>query len=302
MLYISFSKGMEKSKSRTNLNVIFVCIISILISIPILILGYLNPKNTSRNGNCTIYNNNFKIYGSILSFIIPLGIMMVMYFLTVKRLKIVLKDFKLKCQKNNIRLSISSKLDSDDNKSKKKLTKQVKHIEKKLKFRETQKQDIHQAKPLNDLMLKPLENNLKPNNLLIDSSNNSLNKVSFKKITNEKLKAKILINNNNDLVNENNNVNEQQPNSPDEKPEVKKSRFKLIVNKHLIARQAIDAFKLSRESSVVKNQQKAVKVLGIVLVIFLIAWGPFALINILSAVCESCSISMFFLDVLTWLG
>jgi hypothetical protein len=53
---------------------------------------------------------------------------------------------------------------------------------------------------------------------------------------------------------------------------------------------------------VVKNQQKAVKVLGIVLIIFLIAWGPFALINILSAVCRTCSISLFYLDIFTWFG
>ena len=81
---------------------------------------------------------------------------------------------------------------------------------------------------------------------------------------------------------------------------IQKSRFKKLVNKQVLANKAINALKLSRESTVVKNQQKAVKVLGIVLIIFLIAWGPFALINILSAVCKTCSISLFYLDIFTW--
>lgn len=276
-----------------------------LISIPIIILSYLDTENTIRNGNCSIYNNSFKIYGSIFSFIIPLGIMMIMYFLTVKRLKIVLNEFKLKCQKNNMRLSISSSLVDD---SKKLRMKKIRAIAMKLSKKESlsMKTDTSLVvKSQNDLLLKSVENNLKQQlDQQKKTSLNSINKITnIKKPSFEKLYKSRMQLDNNDSNNANNNTSNN--NNCDGSPPLlvkKPSKFKLIVNKHLIARQAINAFKLSRESSVVKNQQKAVKVLGIVLVIFLIAWAPFALVNILSAVCESCSINMFILDIFTWLG
>ena len=68
---------------------------------------------------------------------------------------------------------------------------------------------------------------------------------------------------------------------------------------------AIYAFKIKRESSAVKNEQKAVKVLGFVFVVFLIAWAPFTFVNILSAFLQSSSYytpSHTLLTVLTWLG
>ena len=287
---------MEKSKSKTNLIVLLMCFVSIIISLPIWLLSHMSLENILKNGNCTIYNTNFKIYGSIFSFIIPLGIMMVMYFLTVKRLKIVLKNFKLKCQKNNMRLSFDCKTELEN-----RLTKSFKSkIIGKTKKDQIVKQNANITnleKSSNNLLLKPIENSLRvEQNLKINLSNTSLNKISrLKNIAQESFrrsKTKI-----------NEPSNELNPDEKSlEKPPVKKLRFKTMVNKHLIARQAVDAFKLSRESSVVKNQQKAVKVLGVVLVIFLIAWGPFALINILSAVCHSCSINMLIIDIFTWLG
>ena len=104
---------MEKTKTKTNLIVLLVCFLSLLISLPVWLLAYLDTSNLIQNKNCTIYNNDFKVYGSILSFMIPLIIMMVMYCLTVKRLKIVLTEFKLKCQKNNMRLSIITHPESE---------------------------------------------------------------------------------------------------------------------------------------------------------------------------------------------
>jgi hypothetical protein len=68
---------------------------------------------------------------------------------------------------------------------------------------------------------------------------------------------------------------------------------------------AVYAFQISRESTRVKNEQKAVKVLGIVFVVFVIAWVPFAIMNILSALCDltaKCTIYPSILNILTWLG
>ena len=64
----------------------------------------------------------------------------------------------------------------------------------------------------------------------------------------------------------------------------------------------IEAFKNVEVSQQMKNEKKAVKVLGIVLVIFIIAWVPFAFLNILSASCISCNINPELLNNFVWLG
>jgi hypothetical protein len=409
---------MEKTKTKTNLIVLLVCFLSLLISLPVWLLAYLDTSNLIQNKNCTIYNNDFKVYGSILSFMIPLIIMMVMYCLTVKRLKIVLTEFKLKCQKNNMRLSIITHPESEKiKKNKLKLQKQT-TIENKINNNSNNKlnQDQEQKNVFR------LSNNNNSNNLIdskednkqvaamknneksqqqhlsvdvlsMNSSFTSLNNKKTLKIS-EKLKSTLIkspkqqqkSNNNNnkkkkqsdidnatvtpdvssvaiddtvsncndeikkltkknfnlDLLSMNssntslnnlkvvtmlseklNSIKSNKSNKTNQSTAVditkndltcgvqvdgqnvkgiQKLRFKKLVNKQVLANKAINALKLSRESTVVKNQQKAVKVLGIVLIIFLIAWGPFALINILSAVCRTCSISLFYLDIFTWFG
>lgn len=82
----------------------------------------------------------------------------------------------------------------------------------------------------------------------------------------------------------------------------KLSSFRNVAAKVIIEKRAIDAFQNFKVSQAMKNERKAVKVLGIVLVIFLIAWVPFAILNILSASCRPCNINPIFLDIFVWLG
>lgn len=82
-------------------------------------------------------------------------------------------------------------------------------------------------------------------------------------------------------------------------------RFAELVNKRRLINKAVSAFHATRETNRVKNEQKAVKVLGIVFVVFVIAWVPFAIANILSALCnltESCFIHPSILTTLAWFG
>jgi hypothetical protein len=44
------------------------------------------------------------------------------------------------------------------------------------------------------------------------------------------------------------------------------------------------------------------KVLGIVFIVFLVAWLPFSILNILSAVCPSCGVQASLLNLTSWLG
>ena len=70
--------------------------LAIFLSSPVLILAYMNSANIIRDGNCSLNNTHYIIYGSIFSLIIPLIIMITMYALTVRRLLKVLKEFKMR--------------------------------------------------------------------------------------------------------------------------------------------------------------------------------------------------------------
>lgn len=77
--------------------------------------------------------------------------------------------------------------------------------------------------------------------------------------------------------------------------------FKMAATKVIMENRTIEAFRSNRESSAVRNEQKAVKVLGIVFVIFVVAWVPFAVLNIVSAVCVHCIPSQL-ITMLVWPG
>lgn len=85
----------DRSKSKTRSIIIVIWLLSILLSCPILILAYVDRHNIIVEGKCALHNLHFIIYGSIISFVVPLVIMIVVYCLTVKRLHHVVKNFKL---------------------------------------------------------------------------------------------------------------------------------------------------------------------------------------------------------------
>ena len=77
----------RQQKCKVLSLIILIWSIAILLSSPMIVLGALNPTNIIRNGSCSIYNQFFVIYGSVISFVIPLIIVIIMYALTVRRLK-----------------------------------------------------------------------------------------------------------------------------------------------------------------------------------------------------------------------
>lgn len=64
-------------------------------------------------------------------------------------------------------------------------------------------------------------------------------------------------------------------------------------------KKAVHAFKGSPETT---SERRAMKVLGIVFFIFIVAWLPFSILNILSAACPSCNIKASLLNLTSWLG
>ncbi len=68
------------------LKIAFVWVISIVICIPLCIMGYMDYSNVYNNNNCFPAIKEFVLYGSIFAFFIPLGIMVVTKTVTIRML------------------------------------------------------------------------------------------------------------------------------------------------------------------------------------------------------------------------
>ena len=77
----------RQQKYKLFMLIILIWSIAIFLSSPMIVLGALDPENIILDGHCLIYNKFFVIYGSVVSFVIPLIIVIIMYTLTVRRLK-----------------------------------------------------------------------------------------------------------------------------------------------------------------------------------------------------------------------
>lgn len=66
-----------------------------------------------------------------------------------------------------------------------------------------------------------------------------------------------------------------------------------------LVQKAVHVFKGGTETT---SERRAMKVLGIVFFVFLVAWLPFSILNILSTVCPSCRVKPSLLNLTSWLG
>uniref|UniRef100_A0A914YXC0 G-protein coupled receptors family 1 profile domain-containing protein n=1 Tax=Panagrolaimus superbus TaxID=310955 RepID=A0A914YXC0_9BILA len=101
--YLGISKPLKtRNKSRTIVivKIIFVWVMTTVISSPLAVIAILNPKNILHSNQCAIANQFYMIYGSTLSFLIPFIIMAVTY---VKTTQLLNKQASLLTQKTNDR-------------------------------------------------------------------------------------------------------------------------------------------------------------------------------------------------------
>jgi hypothetical protein len=68
---------------------------------------------------------------------------------------------------------------------------------------------------------------------------------------------------------------------------------------NIFVKKAVHAIKGGTETT---SERRAMKVLGIVFFVFLVAWLPFSILNILSSVCPKCGIQPSLLNLTSWLG
>nr|XP_032828017.1 5-hydroxytryptamine receptor 2B-like [Petromyzon marinus]XP_032828018.1 5-hydroxytryptamine receptor 2B-like [Petromyzon marinus] len=89
--YIAIKRPIQhsrfNSRSKTLLKITAVWAISIGIASPIPVLGLQDQQHVFVNGACILNIQNFIIYGSVVSFFLPLLIMVVIYVLTIRLLR-----------------------------------------------------------------------------------------------------------------------------------------------------------------------------------------------------------------------
>ncbi|XP_054643830.1 5-hydroxytryptamine receptor 2A isoform X2 [Dunckerocampus dactyliophorus] len=75
------------SHTKARVKIMAVWTISAGISTPIPVIGLRDHAKVFKNGSCLLTDNNFVLVGSFVAFFIPLTIMVVTYFLTIKALQ-----------------------------------------------------------------------------------------------------------------------------------------------------------------------------------------------------------------------
>lgn len=76
--------GRNKTRRMVAGKILFVWVVSVAISSPFCIYGFIDTSSMYRNGDCVPKVKNIVIYGSIFAFYVPLLIMIVTYVLTIR--------------------------------------------------------------------------------------------------------------------------------------------------------------------------------------------------------------------------
>ncbi|XP_001378974.1 5-hydroxytryptamine receptor 2A [Monodelphis domestica] len=75
------------SRAKAFLKIIAVWTISVGISMPVPVIGLQDDSKVFKEESCLLADENFVLIGSFVSFFIPLAIMVITYFLTIKTLQ-----------------------------------------------------------------------------------------------------------------------------------------------------------------------------------------------------------------------
>ncbi|CAF0757037.1 unnamed protein product [Rotaria sordida] len=376
----------RQQKCKILLLIIIVWLIAILLSSPMIVLGAINPYNIFINGQCLINNQFFVIYGSVVSFVIPLIIVIIMYTLTVRRLKkqirqcqtqlaqeqlaraasLVAKPFLRRhiptrettstnptvtntsqwtpmstralkrTRLRQIQASLEYSEESADNIS----LQQQQQQQKQHQHQQQQQQQQEQSDQESQIEEKPIVSQ----DLILQVSTKTSPHIEYACPKNPFCQLKCTCN-----YQQQEQQQQQHQLETVFEPESHINRLKYLncctttsssptLRRHYSPKsypislpmstssnQSLTSSNRSKsrpntrrtwhrltitsnigisrtKSSAVRNEQKAVKVLGVVFVIFVIAWFPFCIMNLLQGVCQRCSINPNILSGFVWLG
>lgn len=308
--YLAISRPLlvrNKSKGVVLTKIVLVWILSSAITSPITILGFMDHKNVLNNDQCVLTNEDFIIYGSTGAFIIPLGIMVITYSLTVRLLR---KQADL-CGQGR------------DNEGQPMIRRSTSR--KPIKFRQVVKFEPRRTKSCPAKNCKSYNQYYERTRSVKSCSNGVKLNVPDVELTPppSPLYSNSKQENAEAVVEENHNGMDWRKQSvattcsslSNESP----TRLKNLMAKHQVALRAASMLLLKRDkdnqhetSSVqssprhnqddVNTEQKASKVLGVVFVIFVICWAPFFIVNIMTVLCKECEFHPLLITAFVWLG
>jgi hypothetical protein len=367
----------RQQKCKILVLIILIWSIAVLLSSPIIVLGVINPYNIIIDRQCLINNQFFVIYGSVISFVIPLIIVIIMYTLTVRRLKEQIRQCQTQLAQEQLARAASlvakpflrrhiptrsaaaaaaaAAANAGSSQStpitatalrRMRLRKQLTSLELSedsadnisLQQQKQQQQQLQQSDQESQMEEKPIISR----DLARQVSAKFSPHTEYACPKNPFCQLRCTCSNH----------QQEQPQQQLETVSEPKSHFNCL--KHIrcckttitspdIQRRPSPKFRpislpistapnqsstssnrstvshpLTRsrrrltitpsvgasrtKSSAVRNEQKAVKVLGVVFVIFVIAWFPFCIMNLLQGVCKRCTINPHILNGLVWLG
>ena len=308
-----------KSKLTVILKLILLWAVGAGISSPVTVLGLLDERNILNNRHCILTNDNFIIYGSILSFFIPLVIMIITYGLTLRSLY------------NQAKLCDPSGSDSGQpiirrSKSSRRRRHQRAGSQSKWSPKRRASIEIGRAcKSVCDFKIEVCDDtNVSylqiPSAISQTSSTeslySSLSSPTRSPTANGFLSVPELHHprgySTESLIISDNEVSTDEDNNHTTKKYTQRQgnhspgrRFRDSFKKQVIVK-ASSILSLNRDrksdKTMVRTEQKASKVLGIVFVIFVICWAPFFMVNIMTALCKTCSFNPVLVSTFVWLG
>ncbi|XP_060087795.1 5-hydroxytryptamine receptor 2A isoform X1 [Heteronotia binoei] len=105
------------SRTKAFAKIIAVWTISVGISMPVPVFGLQDDSKVFKNGSCLLADENFVLIGSFVAFFVPLAIMVITYFLTIKALQkeatLCMNDFGSKTKFASFSFFPQSSLSSD---------------------------------------------------------------------------------------------------------------------------------------------------------------------------------------------
>lgn len=300
------------SKSVVVIKLAIVWVTSIAISSPITILGFINESNVFSNQHCALSNGNFKIYGSVCAFFIPLLIMVLSYGLTLYTL--ISQSQKLHAQgKENeepvIRRSLSRK-----------------PLKRRTRVRfQTRNRSTHHQEEADEHLYTPIINRKSIPKTSLHSSMENMCETSSQKGT---CATSPLIDNHHQsrkiptkefsMSDSSCHLNIDHGSNEQSKEIVPWTRTRLIlpnghtsnlrglVRKHQLVLKATSILLMKKthikKLDDVHTEQKASKVIGIVFIIFVVCWAPFFILNIMTPLCKDCRIQPALFASFNWLG
>ncbi|XP_053404391.1 5-hydroxytryptamine receptor 2A-like [Mercenaria mercenaria] len=349
-----------RTKTTTRIKIFLVYLAALAISSPIMILGFVNEKNILNGNQCVLSNKHFIIYGSVSAFYIPLGIMGILFGLTIHLLRakskmcdpnesrdgdVIMRRFRSSgslsfrkrskaLQKEYANRSMSpltpmSSLDGNEKFFRQQSTTSNDTTEQTDQVKPLFYKDTDQSDSSSSRSGSPVSQQLSsPECHSTDQSTSTDYRIHLEDLRQQSIPedelydtgtstavTRSLSTHDQGLANQ--KLSDMNDNETVESGVIKTfsapSRLHDLVKKHHglgSARSPSSFMSMSKKDSLrqkqvknsVRTEQKASKTLGILFGCFVFCWGPFFIVNILTAICDSCYFDHLMVTIFVWLG